>query len=71
MNMSNKHLLILFCGSLLLSLNTFAKNNLTFSEKDVELSSEIIGVLENYHFTKKKYPDIKEETPAPYVPNLW
>ena len=70
MNISNKKLLILFFGSLLLSLNTFAKNSLTFSEKDVELSSEIIGVLENYHFTKKKYPSIKTEALKEYIKRL-
>ena len=70
MNISNKKLLILFFASLLLSLNTFAKNNLTFSEKDVELSSEIIGVLENNHFTKKKYPSIKTEALKEYIKRL-
>ena len=70
MNMSNKNLLILFCVSLLFSLNTFAKNNLTFSEKDVELSSEIIGILENYHFTKMKYPSIKTEALKDYIKRL-
>ena len=41
-------------------------NNLTYDETDINLSSEIIGVLENNHFTKKKFTSVKENSLKKY-----
>ena len=60
---------LLFCVCATFSSSIFLKN-LTFSEKDVELSSEIIEILENYHFTQKKYPSIKEDSLKEYFERL-
>ena len=60
---------LLFCVCSTFSSAIFLKN-LTFSEKDVELSSEIIEILENYHFSKKKYPLIKEDSLKEYFERL-
>ena len=60
---------LLFCVCSTFSSAVFLEN-LTFSEKDVELSSEIIEILENYHFTKKKYPLIKEDSLKEYFERL-
>lgn len=49
-----------------LSLNSYGDNNLTYDETDINLSSEIIGVLENNHFTKKKFTSVKENSLKKY-----
>ena len=49
-----------------LSLNSYGDNNLTYDETDINLSSEIIEVLENNHFTKKKFTSVKENSLKKY-----
>jgi len=70
MKNSTKALLFLIVNCTLLSLPILAEKNLNFSEKDVELSTEIIGILENNHFTKKKYSSVKEEALIEYIERI-
>ena len=70
MKRSNKFLLFLICCQFFLSSILAEDNKYAFTEAHVELSNEIIQILENYHFTKKKYPSIKKEALDTYLDRL-
>ena len=66
----NNYLLCLLCCQFLLSGVSAEDKKYSFTEEHVELSNEIIQILENYHFTKKKYPSIKKEALDSYLDRL-
>ena len=70
MKRSNNYLLCLLCCQFLLSGVSAEDKKYSFTEEHVELSNEIIQILENYHFTKKKYPSIKKEALDSYLDRL-
>ena len=70
MKRSNKFLLFLICCQFFLSSILAEDNKYAFTEAHVELSNEIIQILENYHFTKKKYASIKKEALDSYIDRL-
>ena len=52
--------LIVILSSLFLSYGLPAENTeYSFNDEHMKLASEIITILENHHFTKKKYISIK------------
>ena len=75
----SKTLFFLICG-LLIPLNyvftSYEETVKTFSSEEVnldkyeELNSEIIEVLENYHYTKKKYPSLKDDVLKDFIEKL-
>ena len=70
MKRSNNYLLCLLCCQFLLSGVSAEDKKHSFTEEHIELSNEIIQILENYHFTKKKYPSIKKEALDSYLDRL-
>lgn len=70
MKRSNNYLLCLLCCQFLLSGVSAEDKKYSFTEEHIELSNEIIQILENYHFTKKKYPSIKKEALDSYLDRL-
>ena len=70
MKRSNNYLLCLLCCQFLLSGVSAEDKKYSFTEEHIELSNEIIQILENYHFTKKKYPSIKKEALGSYLDRL-
>ena len=69
-NSVNKALIFLVVSCTLFSLPILTEKSLHFSEKDVELSSEIIGILENNHYSKKKYFSVKEEALKEFIDRI-
>ena len=69
-NSVNKALIFLVVSCTLFSLPILTEKSLHFSEKDVELSSEIIGILENNHYSKKKYDSVKEEALKEFIERI-
>ena len=54
--------LIVILSSLFLSYGLPAENTeYSFNDEHIQLANEIIQILENHHFTKKKYDSIKSE----------
>ena len=70
MKRSNNYLLCLLCCQFLLSGVSAEDKKYSFTEEHIELSNEIIQILENYHFTKKKYLSIKKEALDSYLDRL-
>ena len=70
MKRSNNYLLCLLCCQFLLSGVSAEDKKYSFTEEHIELSNEIIQILENHHFTKKKYPSIKKEALDSYLDRL-
>jgi len=63
--------LIVTLFSFILSYGLLAENTeYSFNEEHVKLTNEIIKILENYHFTKKKYISIKQEALKSFLDRL-
>ena len=63
--------LIVILSSLFLSYGLPAKNTeYSFNDEHVQLANEIIQILENHHFTKKKYDSIKPEALGSFLDRL-
>ena len=65
-----KFLIVIF-SSLFLSYGLLAENTeYSFNDEHIKLANEIIGILENHHFTKKKYASIKLEALDSFLDRL-
>jgi len=63
--------LIVILSSLLLSYGLLAENTeYSFNDEHITLANEIIQILENHHFTKKKYNSIKTEALSSFLDRL-
>jgi len=63
--------LIAALSSLFLSYGLLAENTeYSFNDEHIKLANEIIGILENHHFTKKKYGSIKLEALDSFLDRL-
>ena len=63
--------LIVILSSLLLSYGLLAENTeYSFNDEHITLANEIIQILENHHFTKKKYNSIKTEALGSFLDRL-
>ena len=63
--------LIVILSSLLLSYGLLAENTeYSFNDEHITLANEIIQILENHHFTKKKYDSIKPEALDSFLDRL-
>ena len=65
-----KFLIVIF-SSLFLSYGLLAENTeYSFNDEHIKLANEIIEILENHHFTKKKYASIKSEALNSFLDRL-
>jgi len=65
-----KFLIVIF-SSFFLSHGLLAENNeYSFNDEHIKLANEIIEILENHHFTKKKYASIKPEALDSFLDRL-
>ena len=65
-----KFLIVIF-SSLFLSNGLLAENTeYSFNDEHIKLANEIIQILENHHFTKKKYDSIKAEALGSFLDRL-
>ena len=65
------NLLIAILSSLFLSYGLLAENTeYSFNDEHIKLANEIIEILENHHFTKKKYVSIKPEALDSFLDRL-
>ena len=65
-----KFLIVIF-SSLFLSYGLLAENTeFSFNDEHIKLTDEIIEILENHHFTKKKYVSIKSEALNSFLDSL-
>ena len=63
--------LIVVLSSLFLSHGLPAENTeYSFNDEHIQLANEIIQILENHHFTKKKYDSIKSEALGSFLDRL-
>ena len=63
--------LIAILSSLFLSYGLLAENTeYSFNDEHIKLANEIIEILENHHFTKKKYVSIKPEALDSFLDRL-
>ncbi len=63
--------LIVILSSLFLSHGLPAENTeYSFNDEHIQLANEIIQILENHHFTKKKYDSIKSEALGSFLDRL-
>ena len=63
--------LIAILSSLFLSCGLLAENTeYSFNDEHIKLANEIIEILENHHFTKKKYVSIKPEALDSFLDRL-
>jgi len=63
--------LIVILSSLFLSYGLPAENTeYSFNDEHIKLANEIIQILENHHFTKKKYASIKPEALGSFLDRL-
>ena len=63
--------LIVILSSLFLSHGLPAENTeYSFNDEHIKLANEIIQILENHHFTKKKYDSIKSEALGSFLDRL-
>ena len=63
--------LIAALSSLFLSYGLLAENTeYSFNDEHIKLANEIIQILENHHFTKKKYASIKPEALGSFLDRL-
>ena len=63
--------LIVILSSLFLSYGLLAENTeYSFNDEHIKLANEIIEILENHHFTKKKYVSIKPEALDSFLDRL-
>ena len=65
-----KFLIVIF-SSLFLSYGLLAENTeYSFNDEHIKLANEIIEILENHHFTKKKYASIKPQALNSFLDRL-
>ena len=65
-----KFLTVIF-SSLFLSFKLLAENTeYTFNDEHIMLANEIIEILENHHFTKKRYISIKPQALDSFLDTL-
>ncbi len=63
--------LIVTISSLFLPYGLLAENTkYSFNEEHINLANEVIGILENHHFTKKKYISLKPEALNSFLDRL-
>ena len=63
--------LLVIISSLFLSYGLLAENTeYSFNDEHIKLANEIIEILENHHFTKKKYVSIKPKALDSFLDRL-